>query len=70
VGIWAHKDDIAEIQKLLEGQWHAHMESLGHDPDLAAKVLDLAKEKTTCPACATEFSTKQTEGPECGHCFG
>lgn len=70
VEIWAHKDDVAEIQKLLEGQWRAHMESLGHDPDLAAKVFDPEQEKATCPACATEFSTKQTECPECGLCFG
>ena len=70
VEIWAHKDDVAEIQTLLDGQWRAHMESLGHDPELATKVFDPEQEKATCPACATEFSTKQTECPECGLCFG
>lgn len=70
VEIWAHKDDVGEIQRLLDGQWRAHMESLGYDPDLAGKVFDPEQEKATCPACATEFSTKQTECPECGLCFG
>lgn len=70
VEIWAHKDDVEEIQRLLEGQWRAHMESMGHDPDLANQVFDPEKETAICPACATEFSTKLNECPDCGLCFG
>lgn len=70
VEIWAHKDDVEDIQKLLESQWRAQMEAAGHDPNLAAVVFDPGQDKATCPACATEFSTKLTECPECGLCFG
>jgi hypothetical protein len=68
--VWAHKDDVAEIQRLLEGQWRAQMEAMGYDPELATKVFDPEQEKATCPACATEFSTAQSECPECGLNFG
>jgi hypothetical protein len=68
--VWAHKDDVEEITRLLEGQWRAQMEAIGYDPNLANAVFDPEQEKATCPACATEFSTKQAECPECGLCFG
>lgn len=70
VEIWAHSADVPEIQRLLGDAWRQQMEAMGYDPNLATAVFDPEQEKATCPACATEFSTKQTECPECGLCFG
>jgi rRNA maturation endonuclease Nob1 len=43
---------------------------LDFDPEVVGQVFDPDKEQATCPACATEFSTKESECPECGLCFG
>lgn len=70
VEIWAHADDVAEITKLVGDSWRKEMEAMGYDPNLASHVFDPEQDSATCPACATVFSTKQTECPECGLCFG
>ncbi len=68
--VWAHPEDVAEIEGLLKAAHVKMITDMGLDPEVLAQVFDPEKEKAVCPACATEFSTTLSECPDCGLGFG
>jgi hypothetical protein len=67
--IWAHPDDVAQIQQIIALEWQESATYLQHDPTLAAHVFDPTAEQVTCPACATVFVPSNNECPDCGLTF-
>lgn len=70
VEVLGYEKDLPEIAKVYNENYMKLLE--GHDVNIEAlnSVFDPSKSKATCPACATEFSTKLTECPECGLVLG
>lgn len=64
--IWAHAEDVPEIQRLIRDEHMAMLAEMGVDFEQVNKVYDPSLTEATCPACGTDFSTKLTECPECG----
>jgi hypothetical protein len=64
--VWAHPDDVKQIQQIIALDWQANAAHLGHDPSLAEHVFDPSAAKVTCPACAAEFVPSKNECPDCG----
>lgn len=69
VEVWAHPDDLPEIQRSLDAERQKIFEDMGYDARLAEAVFDKAAGTATCPACGTSFATSHSECPECGLCF-
>jgi ribosomal protein S27AE len=69
VEVWAHPDDLPEIQRSLDAERQKTFADMGYDARLAEAVFDKAAEAATCPACGTSFATSHSECPECGLCF-
>lgn len=68
--VWAHEEDAPTIADFIREETRAKIRAEGGDPDLAEAVFDTNLAEATCPACATVFSTKSRECPECGLGFG
>ena len=57
------------VQDTLREQYEKLTEGLPVDWSRVNEVYDQARDRATCPACGTSFSTSLTECPECGLCF-
>lgn len=62
--------DLPQIAQIYQENYLKLLE--GHEVDYEAinSVFDPSRSTATCPACSTEFSTKETECPECGLVLG
>jgi hypothetical protein len=67
--VWAHPDDLPEIDRLMRSDRAKMLGDLGADAALVDSVFDSSAEHATCPACGTQFETRHGECPECGLCF-
>lgn len=70
VEIWIEKNDLPILEEVMTKEKARTLEGLDFDPEVVNEVFDPEKESAVCPACGTSFSTKNTECPECGLCFG
>lgn len=68
--IWAHAEDVHEIQKILLDEHLKVLTEMGVSLEQINQVFDPANPSAVCPACGTEFSTTNLECPECGLAFG
>lgn len=70
VEVLGYEKDLPVISEVYRDNYMKLLE--GHDVNLDAlnAVYDPSKSNATCPACATEFSTKLSECPECGLVLG
>ena len=68
--IWAHPDDVIAIQQALHARHIRTLQDMGADLELINQVFDPGKSTAICPACGTEFSTKESQCPECELAFG
>ncbi|MGK5082117.1 hypothetical protein WDW37_02340 [Bdellovibrionota bacterium FG-1] len=68
--IMVRKRDLEKVKSFFERERLRDLGELEHDQALADVVFDPEQENAHCPACGTEFSTKLTECPDCGLCFG
>ena len=68
--VWAHPTDVAAIHQILQQRHMRTMQEMGADLEQINQVFDPAKATAICPACGTEFSTKETQCPECELAFG
>ena len=67
--IWAHPEDVSQIQQIVALEWQESAAYLQHDPAQAAQVFDPNAKEVTCPACATVFEPLSNECPDCGLTF-
>ncbi len=67
--IWVHPDDVATIQRVLHSRHMRTLEGMGADLELINQVFDPGQATAICPACGTEFSTKESQCPECELAF-
>jgi len=69
VEVWVHPEDAQDILQTLTQAQRDEWADNGYDAKLAENVFDPEAESATCPACGTQFSTKQSACPDCGLCF-
>ena len=67
--VWAHRDDVAAIHKMIQDEHLAALADLGVTPEQINTVYDTSLAEATCPACQTVFSTERKECPDCGLIF-
>jgi hypothetical protein len=70
VEVLGYEKDLPEIAKVFQDNYKKLVEGLEVDWEVANSVFDPAKSTATCPACAAQFSTKETECPDCGLFIG
>ncbi|MFH1728442.1 MAG: hypothetical protein ABIA04_08490 [Pseudomonadota bacterium] len=66
VEVWIQKEHISIFQDMMKKEQEKLFDGLDINIDQINEVFDPEKEKATCPACGTVFSTKETECPDCG----
>jgi hypothetical protein len=69
VEVYARQEDLPRIGEYLEQEKQKTYEGLAVDFDLHNEVFDPEKGEARCPACGAQFSTQNTECPECGLVF-
>ena len=69
VEVWVHPQDLPLIQEMMSKQLSQSLEGLDFDPNVVNQVFDPSKESAICPACGTQFSTREHECPDCGLVF-
>ena len=66
VEVWYYKEDKQLVLRTLEEHRELQLSHLGVESDIESSVYDPSKETAICPACGHEFSTTNTECPDCG----
>lgn len=70
VEVLGYEKDIPEIAKTYQERFQKLTEGHEVNWEVANSVFDSSKESATCPACGHQFSTSNTECPDCGLVLG
>ena len=70
VEVLGYEKDLPKIVEKYENNYKKLLDGLDVNWEAVNSVFDPNKATATCPACATEFATTNTECPECGLFLG
>lgn len=70
VEVHAKESDIPQIQEVYSENYMKSLDGLSFDSKIVNSVYDTSKGEATCPACGFNFSTTNTECPDCGLVLG
>lgn len=70
VEILAKESDLSQIQKMYQEKYEKLLEGLDVNVDQMNSVFDTSQSEAICPACGHNFSTSNTECPDCGLVLG
>ena len=70
VEVLGHEKDIPIIAQTYQDNFQKLTEGHEVNWEAANAVFDPTQEKAICPACAYEFSTTESECPDCGLVLG
>lgn len=70
VEVHAAQDDLPIIQEIYSEKYSKLLQGHDVDIDVINSVFDPGQDMATCPACGFNFSTTNSECPDCGLMLG